>query len=91
MRVTDNDDNPTPQRSRRPAGLTTSRPPSSMQRLLTIQQAVHEYGLPLGTLRDLTFRGAIPRVQLPDGRRWWFDRRDLDRFVETSKTREATA
>lgn len=72
-------------RPRRLGPHTTSRPPSNAQRLLSIQQAVIEYGLPIGTLRDLVFRGALRRVVLPDGRRWWFDRRDLERFIDESK------
>jgi hypothetical protein len=52
---------------------------------LTIQQVRTEYGLPIPTVRDLVFKGALPRVALPDARRWWFDRKDVDRFVEASK------
>lgn len=72
-------------RPRRSGPHTTSRPPGPTQRLLSIQQVTIEYGWPINTTRDLVFRGALPRVRMPDGRRWWFDRRDIDKFVEAAK------
>ena len=68
-----------------PRPYSTSRAPSGLQRLVSIQQVVIEYGLPVGSIRDLVFKGSLRRVALGDGRRWWFDRRDLEALVEASK------
>ncbi len=56
-------------------------------RLLSAQAAARHLGVPYTTLRDWVLRGHLPVVRVPDCRRWWFDRRDLDRAVETWKER----
>lgn len=45
--------------------------------------AARELGIPYTSLRDIAFRGEIPVVKI--GRSWYFDRRDLVKFVESSK------
>lgn len=57
-------------------------------RLLPAKIAAVQSGIPYTTLRDLVFRGEIPVVRL--GRAWFFDRRDVDRYIDTQKERCAT-
>jgi excisionase family DNA binding protein len=45
--------------------------------------AAREKGIPYTTLRDRALRGELPVVRL--GRAYYFDREDLDRFIERSK------
>lgn len=71
--------------ARRPRPYTSSRPPAPAQRLLSLQQVQQEYGLPPQSIRDLVYHGKLPRVLLATGRRWWFDRRDLERYIERNK------
>jgi excisionase family DNA binding protein len=59
---------------------------TSVGRLTSATEAAREYGIKYTTLRDLVFRGQIPVVRL--GRAWYFDRRDLDRFIAAAKTTE---
>jgi excisionase family DNA binding protein len=56
-------------------------------RLVSAQQAAALLGIPYTTLRDVAMRGHIPVVRVPECRRWWFDRRDLDRLVDSWKER----
>ena len=51
--------------------------------LVRAMQAARQYGVPYTTLRDLALRGQIPVVRL--GKAWYFDRRDLARFIERTK------
>ena len=60
---------------------------SPSPRLLNAQAAASYLGVPYTTLRDWTLRGHLPVVRVPDCRRWWFDRRDLDRAIEAWKER----
>jgi hypothetical protein len=39
--------------------------------------------LPYCTLRDVAFRGELAVVKV--GRRWYFDRRDLVKFIDSHK------
>jgi excisionase family DNA binding protein len=54
---------------------------------MSAQAAARYLGVPYTTLRDWTLRGHLPLVRVPDCRRWWFDRRDLDHAVERWKER----
>jgi excisionase family DNA binding protein len=56
-------------------------------RLLSAQQAASYLGVPYTSLRDWALRGHLPIVRVPDCRRLWFDKRDLDRAVESWKDR----
>jgi hypothetical protein len=61
-----------------------SRVPSDVSSILVpAKQATKQYGLPYSTLRALAFRGEIPVVRL--GTAWYFERRDLARFIARSK------
>jgi len=81
--------------------MSTERPPvtgeqngrannssaEAQPRLLSAQAAARYLGVPYTSLRDWAMRGHVPIVRVPDCRRWWFDRRDLDRAVEAWKER----
>jgi hypothetical protein len=56
-------------------------------RLLSAQAAAKYLGVPYTSLRDWALRGHVPIVRVPDCRRLWFDRRDLDRCIEAWKER----
>ena len=57
-------------------------------RLLSAQAAARYLGVPYTSLRDWAVRGHLPIVRVPDCRRLWFDRRDLDSAVEQWKKRD---
>jgi len=57
---------------------------SASSRLLTLQRASAESGIPATTLRDLHFRGHLPICRFPENRRWWVRREDLERLIERS-------
>jgi hypothetical protein len=61
-----------------------TRAASPTQRLITRQQAAAEYGIPARSIYDLICRGLLPVVRLPDTRRIWLRRVDLDRLIESS-------
>ena len=52
-------------------------------RLLDAKTAARALGLPYCTLRDVTFRGELAVVKV--GRRWYFDRRDLEQYIDRHK------
>jgi excisionase family DNA binding protein len=60
---------------------TTARPP----RLIGAKPASREYGIKYGSLRDLAHRGELPVIRV--GRAWYFDRVDVERWIERSKER----
>jgi excisionase family DNA binding protein len=62
-------------------------PSAAAPRLLSAQGAAKYLGVPYTSLRDWALRGHIPIVRVPDCRRLWFDRKDLDRAVEAWKGR----
>ena len=43
--------------------------------------------IPYTTLRDMALRGDVPFVRLPNVRRLWFKRRDLDQLIEACTER----
>ena len=57
----------------------------SAPRLLSAQAAARYLGVPYTSLRDWALRGHLPIVRVPDCRRLWFDKRDLDRAIDTWK------
>jgi excisionase family DNA binding protein len=69
-------------------GRTNGSTAEELPRLLSAQAAARYLGVPYTSLRDWALRGHIPIVRVPDCRRLWFDRRDLDRAVEAWKQRE---
>lgn len=62
---------------------------SATARLLSAQDAARYLGVPYTSLRDWALRGHVPIVRVPNCRRLWFDRRDLDRAIDVWKERLA--
>ncbi len=60
--------------------------PSHARRLLSVKESALYLGVSPWKMRSLGWGGAVPEVNI--GRRTLFDREDLDRFIERSKTRE---
>jgi len=54
-------------------------------RLVGAKPCSQEYGLKYTSLRDLAHRGEIPVIRV--GRAWYFDRRDVEHWIETRKER----
>jgi excisionase family DNA binding protein len=67
-------------RSRSPQASSTG---SSEPRLLTVKQAAEYLATSAWAIRTLGWSGTIPPVRI--GKRVLFDRRDLDKFVESAK------
>ena len=61
--------------------------PFAPPRLVAAKQAAAELGVPYTSLRDLVFAGELPVVKF--GKRWFFERIDLDRLVAAHKERIA--
>jgi excisionase family DNA binding protein len=57
---------------------TTARP-----QLVAAKSCSQEYGFKYTSLRDLGHRGEIPVVRV--GRAWYFDRRDVEHWIENQK------
>ena len=72
--------------SRLPPDILGKKP-----RLLSAQAAARYLGVPYTSLRDWALRGHVPIVRVPDCRRLWFDRRDLDRAIEAWRERVEVA
>jgi excisionase family DNA binding protein len=74
------------------AGVVRQEGPGSVAtpRLLSAQAAAKYLGVPYTSLRDWALRGHVPIVRVPDCRRLWFDRRDLDQAIESWKERTAS-
>ncbi len=53
-------------------------------KLLDLRDAEAEYGIPYGTLWQLVTRGVLPHVRLPDVRRIFVKRVDLEAFIEAN-------
>jgi hypothetical protein len=54
-------------------------------RLISVQQASEEIGLPIGAIEKLIAEGELPVVELPHIRRRFIDRRDLDTAIDSWK------
>lgn len=61
----------------------TGPPAKPEPRLLTLPQAARYLGLSSWTVRELIWRGVLPRVRL--SRKILLDQRDLDAAIEASK------
>ena len=65
----------------------TSSDPAVRPRLLSAQAAAAYTGWPYTTLRDAALRGHLPIVRIPNPRRMWFERADLDQAIAAWKER----
>jgi excisionase family DNA binding protein len=54
-------------------------------RLEPAKAVARRTGIPYGSLRDLAHRGEIAVIRV--GRAWYFERADIDRWIETRKER----
>ena len=53
------------------------------KRLLTLKESAQYLGRSVYSMRTLVWAGKVPVVQ--DGRKYWCDRADLDRYVDANK------
>jgi len=70
--------------------VSQSATQSTTQRLLDLRSAAAYLGLSVYTVRELEWKGALPRVRIPlpnggEVRKLLFDQRDLDRLIESWK------
>ena len=86
-------DEKAPENTRTPGrakvGQTRKRPPKAPtlpHRLHSIEDSARYLGVSPWTLREMIWRNDLPHVKI--GRRQYLDIRDLDQFIEQSKTRE---
>jgi excisionase family DNA binding protein len=68
-----------------PARRRWSPPADAPRRLLALPEAAAYLGLSPWTVRELQWKGKLPRVDL--GRKLLFDRADLDALIERQKER----
>ncbi len=69
--------------------LSSARPrkvPALPRRLYDLEAIRIYLGIPVHTVREIIWRGDLPYVRI--GRRHYLDIRDVDQFIEQSKTRE---
>ncbi len=69
--------------------LSSARPrkvPALPRRLYDLEAIRIYLGIPVHTIREIIWRGDLPYVKI--GRRHYLDIRDVDQFIEQSKTRE---
>jgi excisionase family DNA binding protein len=55
-------------------------------RLLPLKEAAQYLGFTVWAMREAIWAGLIPVVKLPNGRKLWVDKADLDKFIELNKT-----
>ncbi len=86
-------DGKAPENTRTPGraqvGQTRKRPPKApalTRRLYDIKAVADYLGIPPYSVRGLIWNGSLPCVKI--GRRQYVDLRDVDQFIEQSKTRE---
>lgn len=58
---------------------------SPLPRLLTLRQASDYLGLTVWAIRERIWKGQLPVLQFPKGRKQYLDRNDLDSFIERNK------
>jgi excisionase family DNA binding protein len=56
-------------------------------RLLTLKKAADYLGLTVWAMRERIWKGEIPVVRFPGGRKMFVDVKDLESLIETNKTR----
>jgi hypothetical protein len=60
-------------------------PTNKAARLVTLQAASDEWGVPYTSLRDLVIQGLLPRVRLGHSRRIWVSRDALEAFLKRNE------
>jgi hypothetical protein len=56
-------------------------------RLLPLKKAAEYLGLTVWGMREAVWRGDIPVVKFPGGRKMFIDTQDLENFIQSNKTR----
>lgn len=56
-------------------------------RLLTTQKVIEYLGISYLALRNIVLAGDLPVVRFPGGRKWYFDRKDIEAFIQKKKFR----
>ncbi len=64
---------------------TTQRISNPSPRLLTLKKAADFLGLTTWSMREAIWRGDIPVVRFPGGRKMFVDTLDMERFIERNK------
>ena len=54
--------------------------------MLTLKAAAEVLGLTVWGMREAVWRGDIPVVRFPGGRKQFIDRMDLEHFIQSNKT-----
>ena len=57
-------------------------------RLMTLKQASAFLGLTVWALRERVWRGQIPFLKFPEGKKIYIDREDIEEFIKRNKTTE---
>ena len=60
------------------------------QKLLSLRQVCEEFGFPPRTLLELVTTGKIPYIKLPEGRKVWLRRTDVEQLIASSVTLAVT-
>jgi len=58
-------------------------------RLLPLKKAAQYLGLTVWGMRERIWAGDIPVVKFPGGRKMFIDTADIEKFIESNKTRIA--
>lgn len=59
--------------------------PPLAPRLLRLKQAAEYLSISPWLIREFVHKGKLSHVEFSDGGAWWFDKADLDRFIEQNK------
>ena len=59
---------------------------SMLPRLLSVKQAAEYLGLTVWAMREAIWRGDIPVVKFPNGRKQFIDTQDIEDFISRNKS-----
>lgn len=62
---------------------TTEKPNVPTTKLIRARQVTRDFGIPYTSLRDIAHRGELPVIRI--GRAWYFERADIDHWIQTRK------
>ncbi len=58
---------------------------SPEKRLYTLKEAAIYLGRPEYSVRELVWSGVLPFVRADEGRKYYFDKKDLDEYIDRNK------
>lgn len=58
---------------------------NALPRLMTIKQASDYLGLSVWAIRERIWKGQLPVVTFPGGKKQYIDREDLETFIQRNK------